>query len=78
MLLYLVWILLGFSLGAPPTDLDLEAFGLENYDDPDSWDLHYNYDDEHEEVSFHERFLFVSVSPSSYLNDFLSCMCQKQ
>ncbi|NP_001003583.2 opticin precursor [Danio rerio] len=50
MLLYLVWILLGFSLGAPPTDLDLEAFGLENYDDPDSWDLHYNYDDEHEEV----------------------------
>lgn len=62
MALYLVWILLGFSLGVPPIDLDIEAFGRENYDDSDTWELHYNYDDEEEEVSFHERIHFVSMS----------------
>ncbi|KAK9966526.1 hypothetical protein ABG768_003633 [Culter alburnus] len=54
MALYLVWTLLGFSLSAPPTDLDSEAFSP-NYDDLNTWDLNpygmtYDYDDLDEEV----------------------------
>lgn len=50
--LYLVWTLLGFSLSAPPTDLD--SFNP-NYDDLNTWDLNpfgmtYDYDDVDEEV----------------------------
>lgn len=54
MALYLVWTLLGFSLSAPPIDLDPEAFGT-NDEDLNNWDLNLyemteDYDDLDEEV----------------------------
>lgn len=66
MALYLVWTLMGFSLCAPPVDLDLAAYDLENYDDSNTWELNtygntYHYDDLPEEVSGGFRS-FVSVS----------------
>ncbi|KAK2874291.1 hypothetical protein Q8A67_021444 [Cirrhinus molitorella] len=55
MVLYLIWTLMGFSLSAPPVDLDPAAYDLENYDDTNTLDLNtygdpYDYDDPDEEV----------------------------
>lgn len=49
MVLYLVWTLLGFSLSAPPINLDVEEFDS-NMDHLNTWDLNpigltYDYDD---------------------------------
>ncbi|XP_043107500.1 opticin [Puntigrus tetrazona] len=55
MALYLVWTLMGFSLSAPPVTFVPAAYDLDNYDDPNTWDINtygltYDYDDLDEEV----------------------------
>ncbi|XP_051958011.1 opticin [Xyrauchen texanus] len=52
----IVLTLMGFSLSAPPVEMDPAVYGMENYDvDSDTWDLNsygetYDYDDLDEEI----------------------------